>query len=61
MFIIMKPDYMSPEMIAHDYDEKCDIWAAGVILYMLLSGVPPFQGETEKVITQKIKSLDYSL
>lgn len=51
---------MSPEMLAHNYDQRCDIWSAGVILYMLLSGTPPFYGETEREIMQRIKSLDYS-
>jgi serine/threonine protein kinase len=32
-------------MIAHNYDEKCDIWAAGVILYELLTKISPFCGE----------------
>lgn len=35
-------------MLAHDYDQKCDIWAAGVLLYMLLAGVAPFEGETDR-------------
>jgi serine/threonine protein kinase len=48
IILFIQPDYMSPEMFAHSYDQKCDIWAAGVLLYMLLAGVAPFEGETDR-------------
>ena len=51
---------MSPEMLVGDYDEKCDIWSAGVILYILLGGDPPFQGNSEYEIYKKIESIDYT-
>lgn len=37
--------YMAPEVMKGHYQHKCDNWGLGVVLYMLLSGVPPFVGQ----------------
>ena len=51
--------YISPEIIKGNYDEKCDIWACGVILYILLAGYPPFAGNTDKEVYNLITNIKY--
>ncbi len=47
--------YIAPEVLTMLYDSKCDIWSCGVILYVLLFGIPPFNGKTDDEIFDKIK------
>jgi len=38
---------MAPELVDdEEYNEKVDVWALGCIVYILLTGAPPFSGET---------------
>ena len=52
--------YMAPEVIEENYDEKCDIWSAGVILYMLIAKKAPFEGKDKEKIMDKIVEEDYN-
>ena len=51
--------YVSPEILAGKYTEKCDVWSAGIILYVLLSGEPPFNGPSDSAIYAKIRQMKY--
>ena len=51
---------MAPEMISKNYDEKCDIWSLGVILYLMLSGISPFNGPSKYDIEMSIITHDPS-
>jgi serine/threonine-protein kinase len=54
---IGSPAYMSPEQAraARDLDQRADIWSLGVVLFELLTGVRPFQGDSNQVILNIIQ------
>ncbi|CAI2360463.1 unnamed protein product [Moneuplotes crassus] len=52
-------NFMAPEMILRNYSSSCDIWAAGVILYIMLCGFYPFEGEDEEETFRLIENIEY--
>jgi calcium-dependent protein kinase len=42
-------------VLNHDYGKACDIWSLGVMAYMFLSGIPPFNGGNDSEIFEAIK------
>ena len=52
--------YITAEVLKQNYNEKCDKWRVGVILYMTLVGRAPFDGKDDEEIINKISSVDYN-
>lgn len=48
------PDYVAPEVLLADYDERADLWSCGIIMYTLFYGRVPFRGEGVDLTLQQV-------
>jgi len=54
------PSYMAPEVWkGQKYGKKVDVWAIGVIIYIMLCGFPPFYNESNEVMAKSIQSGEF--
>ena len=55
------PFYIAPEVLKGNYNEKCDMWSIGCILFTMLTGMPLFQGSDDAETLAKVSRGKYSL
>jgi len=53
--------YMAPEVINKKYTSQCDLWSVGVLMFTMLSGKPPFDGNSDKEIMENVKLGEYNM
>jgi len=51
---IGSPFYIAPEVLKKEYNEKCDVWSCGIVMYFLLTGEMPFEGKNDIEVRKNI-------
>ncbi|KAL8269986.1 hypothetical protein Esti_006086 [Eimeria stiedai] len=54
------PYYVSPQVLEGRYGPECDVWSAGVMMYILLCGYPPFNAPSDRGIMNKVRAGHYT-
>jgi len=54
------PYCVAPQVLERNYDNACDLWSCGVIMYMILAGCPPFVGESAAEAIRKVRKGQWS-
>ncbi|CAI5461855.1 unnamed protein product [Closterium sp. Yama58-4] len=59
--LVGTPEYMAPEAWQGEYSPASDMWAAGVVLHVLLAGVPPFWAAEKDALVAAVRGKDVAL
>lgn len=54
------PYYIAPEVLKGSYTTQCDNWSMGIVLFIMLSGKPPFGGKSNKEIVDNVLKGSYN-
>ena len=57
--VVGSPYYLAPEVLEQEYDERCDLWSVGCIMYTMITGQVPFNGKTNLDVFDKIQDGKY--
>ena len=55
------PYFISPEVLNGNYGKECDLWSLGVVLYLLITGKYPFDGNSRAEVFGKIQRGDFTI